>query len=171
MTGSPGTRSEARRRWAARISAAFAVWAAIVTVATLQGNRPDALLLGLTVAAFAATVWLYLDASVLTEAVVWADALEDPVREPGEDGRLAYLTRVVGQHLDAREVGDGLHQRLVELVDHRLMAGHGVSLRADPERAAGLLGPELAALVLQQPPHPRLDVRRIDVLLSRIEAL
>lgn len=171
MTVASGSRSEARRQWAARIGSALALWVVVVAFSAIQGNRPDPLLLALTVAAFAATLWLYLDASLVSEAPRWGDVLEDPVREPGEDGRLALLARVVGQHLDAREAGDGLHHRLVELADQRLMTRHGVGLRADPARAAALLGPELAALVAQPSPHPRLDLHQIDVLLSRIEAL
>ena len=165
------TPREARRRWAARIGTALALWVAVVAFSAIQGNRPDPLLLALTIAAFAATLWLYLDASLVSETPQWGDVLQDPVREPGEDSRLALLTRVIGQHLDAREVDDGLRRRLVEIVDHRLVTVHGVSLRADPARAAELMGPELAALVAEPPPHARLDVHQIDVLLSRIEAL
>ena len=164
------TRSETRRRWTGRIGAAFALWVVVVGVAVWQGNHPDALLLALTVAAFGATLWLYLDAG-LVEAPLWDLADDDPVRPPGEDARLALLTRVVGQHLDAREVGDALPRHLVELADQRLMTRHGVSWRVDPERAAPLLGPELVALARATPPHRRMDLQQIDVLLTRIEAL
>jgi hypothetical protein len=143
----------------------------LVVVAFLQGNRPDGLLLGLTVAAFATTLWLFLDAGLHSEAPRWDLADDDPVRPPGEDPRLALLTRVVAQHLDAREVGDVLHRHLCELADQRLMAAHGVSWRVDPDRAAPLLGPELVALARQRAPHPRMNPQQIDVLLSRIEAL
>jgi hypothetical protein len=157
--------------WTARIATAAALWFVVVGVAAVQGNHPDALLLALTVAAFATTLWLYLDASVRDGGPGWDLVDDDPVRPPGEDSRLALLARVVGQHLDGREVGDALHRHLEEIADQRLMARHGVSWRVDPERAASLLGPELLALAQQQPPYPRLDVRQIDVLLSRIEAL
>ncbi|QWZ08578.1 hypothetical protein KRR39_01510 [Nocardioides panacis] len=170
-TASAPDRSEARARWTARIGLAFALWAVLVVIAFLEGNRPDGLLLGLTVAAFATTLWLFLDAGLHSEAPRWDLADDDPVRPPGEDPRLALLTRVVAQHLDAREVGDVLHRHLCELADQRLMAAHGVSWRVDPDRAAALLGPELVALARQRAPHPRMDPRQIDVLLSRIEAL
>jgi len=163
-------RSDARRQWTGRIATAFGLWAAVVAVAVWKGNHPDALLLGLTVAAFATTLWLYLDAGTV-EAPLWDRADDDPVRAPGEDARLALLTRVVGQHLDARAVSDGLQRHLVELADQRLMSRHGVSWRVDPERAARLLGPELVELARQQPPHRRMNLQQIDVLLTRIEAL
>lgn len=164
-------RSETRRMWAARIGTAVGLWVAVVGIAAVQGNHPDALLIGLAVAAFAATLWLYLDVSARDRAPAWDRYDHDPVRPPGEDSRLAFLTRVVGQHLDAREVGGNLHSHLEELAEQRLMARHGVSWRVDPERAAPLLGPELVGLAQQRPPYPRLDVRQIDVLLRRIEAL
>lgn len=160
-----------RRMWTARIATAAAFWVVVVGLTAVQGNHPDALLIGLTVAAFATTLWLYLDASTHDGGPAWDRVDEDPVRPPGEDGRLAFLSRVVGQHLDGREVGDSLHRHLEELAEQRLMARHGVSWRVDPERAAPLLGHELVTLARQQPPYPRLDVRQIDVLLSRIEAL
>jgi hypothetical protein len=159
------------RGWAARIGSAFALWAALVLVARVFGSDPDPLLLALTIAAGATVVWLFLDTSAETEPPLWNRYDADPVRPPGEDPRLALLTRVVGQHLDAREVGDALQRQLVELADQRLIARHGVSWRVDPERAAPLLGPELTALARQRPPLPRLSVQQIDVLLTRIEAL
>jgi hypothetical protein len=164
-----------RRRWAARICTAFAVWAVLVLVARVLGNHPDGLLLGLTVAAFATTLWLYLDVSTRSEAPLWDREDDERIRPPGEDPRLALLVRVVSRHLDAREADDTLQRHLLELADQRLVARHGVSWRVDPDRAAPLLGPDLVGLARQAgpggPPAPRLSPGRIDVLLSRIEAL
>jgi hypothetical protein len=162
---------ETRRRWTARVATAFALWTVVVGLAVWKGNHPDALLLGLTFAAAAATLWLYLDAGAVAEAATWDRGDADPVRPPGEDPRLALLTRMVGQHLDARQLGDGLQRHLLDLADQRLMASHGVSWRVDPDRAGPLLGPELVALARQRPPYPRMSVQQIDVLLTRIEAL
>jgi hypothetical protein len=164
-------RSARRRMWTARIATAGALWVMVVGIAAVQGNHPDALLIALTLAAFATTLWLYLDASVHGGGPDWDRVDDDPVRPPGEDSRLAFLSRILGQHLDGREVADTLHRQLEDLAEQRLMARHGVSWRVDPEQAAPLLGPELLALARQRPPYPRLDVRQIDVLLSRIEAL
>ncbi len=163
--------SATRRQWTSRVLTAFGLWVAIVVAARIKGNQPDPLLIGLTVAAFATLLWLYLDAGTQSEAPLWEVAEYDPVRAPGEDPRLALLTRVVGQHLDAREVGDTLQRHLVDLADQRLMGRHGVSWRVDPEQAAPLLGPELVALARQHAPYPRMTLQQIDVLLSRIEAL
>ena len=126
----------------------------VVGIAAVQGNHPDALLIGLTVAAFAATLWLYLDASARDGGPAWDRSDDDPVRPPGEDSRLAFLTRVVGQHLDAREVGDeaapaarGAGGAAADGPARRELAG-------GPRAGAPLLGPELVALAEQRRPTP-----------------
>jgi hypothetical protein len=166
-----GATSASRRRWTARVAAAVALWAAVTLTAQVFGNQPRVGLLALTVAALATVVWLYLDTSVQPDVAAWDRAADEPIRPPGEDPRLALLTRVVAQHLDAREPTGLLRQHLLDLADHRLVTRHGISLRADPERAERVLGPDLAALARQHQPYPRMSLDQIDVLLQRIEAL
>ena len=103
--------------------------------------------------------------------MVWDRATDEPIRPPGEDPRLALLGRVVAQHLDARQSSGVLRRHLLDLADHRLMSRYGLSRRADEERAAAVLGPELTALAEQREPFPRMTLDQIDVLLRRIEAL
>ncbi len=160
-----------RRVWTARIVTAFLVWLAGCAVAYWRGNQPRPGLLALLVAAVAATLWLFLDASLTTVPASWSRPDREPGRLPGEDPRLAMLTRLVGAHLDAREVGPGLQQELATLADQRLLAHYGVSLKADPVRASALLGPELAAYVAGDGGHARLTPERIALLLDRVEAL
>jgi hypothetical protein len=160
-----------RRLWASRIGAAFGVWLVICVAANIFGNHPRPGLVGLAVAASAATLWLFLDASAQLESPRWAFQGDDRIRQPGEDPRLGLLSRVVGSHLDGREVTDVLQRRIAELADHRLVAHHGVSVRADPARAATLMGPELAAFLSRNAPYARLTLDQIDVLISRLEAL
>ena len=163
--------SEVRRRWVSRIAITAVLWLVVVTVATYFGNRPQPLLLALGMAAFATVAWLYLDASAEHEVPVWERTADDPVREPGEDPRLALLQRLVAQHLDAREVGGTLREKLMDLADHRLVGHRGVAWRTDPDRAAAYLGPELTALARQREPYPRMSLEQIETLLTRIEEL
>lgn len=165
------TVAESRRRWTSRVLAATGVWAVLTLAARVFGNQPRTALLALTVAAFATVVWLYLDASAETDLPAWERPADDPIRPPGEDARLALLTRIVEQHLDAREPDGNLRRRILDLADHRLVSRYGLSRLADPERAEGVLGPELTALVRQVEPYPRMSADQIDVLLRRIEAL
>jgi hypothetical protein len=160
-----------RRQWTLRALAAFAVWAVLTMAARVLGNQPRAALLALAVAAIATVFWLYLDTSAQADVPVWDRAADEPIRPPGEDARLALLTRVVAQHFDARRPDGTLRRHLLELADHRLVRSRGVSWRADPERAEQVMGPELAALARQTEPYPRMGADQIDVLLGRIEAL
>lgn len=157
--------------WPKRVAAAVVVWFLVCAVALVLGMSPQPVLVAVLVAAGAAVVVLYADASAAAASNRWAVEDVDPTRQPGEDARLAMLTRVVGSHLDSREAGDQLHDQLLQLLDRRLVARHGVSLRADPERALALLGPGLAGFARQRPPYPRLTIEHIDVLVSRIEEL
>lgn len=157
--------------WPRRAAVAAGAWVLVCGVSLLLGLRPHPVLLALVLAAAGATLLLFLDTSGGGEAGRWNMADSDPVRPPGEDPGLAALTRVVGAHLVAHDVGPSLHRHLVRLVDQRLVAHHGISLQADPDRAAALIGPELTAVVAQGPPYPRLSIDQIDVLIDRIEDL
>lgn len=157
--------------WVARLAIAFVVWLSVAVGAWVLGNQPDPLLLALMIGVGAALTWLYLDVSADSEVSTWPGMTEEPVRPPGQDPRLERLHRVLTQHQAAHDVDDSLHRTLTELADQRLVAHHGVSLQADPDRAAEIIGPELAVVVMQRPPYPRLSAERVDVLLTRIEAL
>jgi hypothetical protein len=157
--------------WARRAALAVGVWFAVCAAAFLLGLRPNPVLLALLAAAAGATLLLVLELSGTAGPARWRVGEHDPVRPLGEDPGLARLTRMVNAHLVSHEIGDRMHEHLLHLLDQRLVAHHGISAHADPGRAAGLLGPELAALVAQRPPYPRLTVDQIDVLIDRIEAL
>jgi hypothetical protein len=157
--------------WRNRIAGVFAVWLVIAVITWLTGNHPALGLLALVLTVAAALLWLLLDVSADAESTIWPSPVELPVRPPGEDVRLSRLHHLVEQHQSAHEVSDGLHRELTRLADQRLVGKYGLSLRADPERAAHHLGPELAALVAQRAPYPRLDDKQISTLLDRIEAL
>jgi hypothetical protein len=160
------------RRLLWRAAAAFAVWAFLVGLARTLGSHPDVLLVGLAVAAGTAVLWLCVDAVGETDSPRWELLQDEPIRPPGQDTRLAALTRMITGHLDGRRPDDGLlHRQLVGLVDQRLIERYGVSWRVDPDRARALMEPELVALAEESPPHPRMTRRQIDVLLQRIEAL
>ena len=127
--------------WVGRFAAAFAVWAVVTAVAYSRGNQPrpgsaravrrgrcgHALAVPRRVSPAWPTRWTTRRARALPAA--------------GTGPRLALLTPGRGQHLDAKEVGDGLHRHLRALADQRLVARYGVSAVADPERAAELIGP------------------------------
>lgn len=157
--------------WLRRGAVLFAGWVVVCAGSWVFGLQPHPGLVALAVVAVGAALLLLLDTSGSAASADWRQVDEDPVRPVGEDTRLASLTRVVNGHLVARDVGPGLHRHLMRVADQRLMAHHGVSWVADPERAAALMAPGLAAFAGQTDPFPRLTTGQIDVLIDRIEDL
>jgi hypothetical protein len=158
-------------RWAGRVGFALLVWFLLVYVAHLVGGEPQVGLVGLAVVAGSAVLWLCVDTVGAGDDPGWELLDDEPLRPPGQDARLAALTRLVAAHFEARRPGDGLQRALMALADQRLIARHGVSWRADPERARPHLGPELLALAEQSEPYPRMSRTQVDLLLDRIEEL
>ena len=169
MSGAGDPRPGGPGPWRGRVLVALGVWFLVCAVAAVFGARPSYGLVALVVAAVAGVMLLVLDTSGRSEPAVWTLPGDDPIRLPGEDPRLALLRRVVSGHLDARVVDTQLHDHLMAVADQRLLAHHGVSRVADPDRAAALMGPELAAFA--DAPRLRLNVHQIDVLIDRIEDL
>lgn len=162
--------SNNERRWRFRIGLAVLVWLVACIGGRALGNDPQPGLIALVIAVSAGTAWLFQDASDQAEPTGWRLPDTDPSRVPGQDARLALLQRVISAHLVGRTVTDQLQRHLAAVADQRLMAHHGISRLADPERAGAVMGPELFGFLDVAPP-PRLDLVRINQLLNRIEAL
>ena len=65
-----------------------------------------------------------------------------------------------------------LHRLLVDLIDERLTADHGIDRASEPQRAAVQLGDELAAFVAVPPSARQLrDSAYLSSILTRIESL
>lgn len=164
--------SVSRRHWVIRVALAVSVWLVVLGVATGFGMTFRPTLLALAIAAGAGVVWLFLDASAIAMPSYWEQESLDPVRTPGEDSRLSALSRHIAHNLDAKDFSERLYDDLVAVADERLMARHGLSRIADPERAAAVFGPDLARFVSRPPgSRPRLGLGEVDVVLNRIESL
>lgn len=157
------------RFWARRIALGVAVWFVLCAVALFLDAHPRPALLAIAVAAAGAALLLFLD--VQTPPVSWTLHDDEPIRARGEDAGMMLLSHLLSEQLYARQPGDRLRSHLLELVDSRLLAHHGVSRIADPERAAALMGPELAQFVTAAPPYPRMTLSRIALLTDQIEEL
>ena len=158
------------RSWKPRIGLAVFVWLLVCFGGWVLGNNPHPGLIALIIAVSAGTLWLFQDASAQAEPTRWDLPDTDPSRVPGQDARLAMLQRVISAHLVGRTVTDQLQRHLAAVADQRLMAHHGISRLADPERAGKVMGPELFGFLDADRPT-RIDLARINQLLNRIEAL
>ena len=157
--------------WGRRVAVGVGLWFVVCAVALFFGMKPHPVLVALVVAAVGGAIFLFLDTSAQAPSTAWRLPDRDPARRPGEDPRLALLARVLNTHLVSHEAGDQLHRHLMSLADQRLVAHHGISRRADPDRAAAVMGPDLAAFAAHRVPHPRLTTDQIDLLIDRIEDL
>ena len=161
-----------RSIWAARIGVACAVWLAILLIARFFDMNSSPAALALVVGATGCVVWLLLDASASARSSYWRQDIDAPVRAPGEDPRVEALMRHLDRNLGAKASSELLHADLVAVADVRLMVRHGLSRVADPDRAADVLGRDLADfLALPKDAQRRLSPQEIDHILNRIESL
>lgn len=155
--------------WRKRVALGVAIWFLLCAAGLFLGAHPRPALLALAVATTGAALLLFFD--VQTPPVSWTLQGDEPVRARGEDPGLVLLSHLVSEQLYARQPGARLRRHMVEIVDRRLLAHHGISRIADPERAAVLMGPELAQFVAAAPPYSRMTPSRIALLADRIEEL
>jgi hypothetical protein len=159
------------RRWQARAALVGSIWALVFAVMAWldMGPRP-ALLAGIAVA-LAAGLWLMVDISDRAAPATWAATYDTGGTRRGADSRLRVLHRQI-QHAPTHDEGRVLHRLLVDLIDDRLLAEHGIDRVVEPARAAAELGADLASFVTLVPSARQLsDPSFLSSILTRIEAL
>jgi hypothetical protein len=157
--------------WHRRLLGTVVLWFAAVAALGLAGMQPSVVVLAALAAAGAGALWVALDLADLAESVDWRPSGETASSSMGSDGRARAVRRQLGDQerfgADAR-----LHAHLVDLLDERLTAAHGVSRTTDPARAAALLGPDLVAFVAAAPLDAGLtDPGRLATVITRIESI
>jgi hypothetical protein len=159
------------RVWMTRLGGAFAVWAVVDAVSAAAGTDPQPLLLAALILIVGSIVWLATDLVDHAAPARWATASMSSRGRRAGDVRVGVLQRALADVATRQDV-EQLHPLLVELVDDRLAARHGVDRRLDPTRAAAILGGELSDFVTTPPPPVRLgDARYLSHIVSGIERL
>jgi hypothetical protein len=157
--------------WRLRIAAAVLGWLAVSLIMAAMQMDPSPVLIAGLVAVVVGVLCLLLDVSDIAEPVAWgADRIAEGLRRGG-DVRVRTLQ---GQLQHGRQLDDGraIHGVLVDIVDDRLLAEHGIDRARDPHRAAAVLGPDLTSFVTTPPPAKRLgDHAFLASILDRIETL
>jgi hypothetical protein len=160
-----------RRTWTRRGAALFVAWAVVYAISAAANTDPQPLLLATSLAVLVAVVLLALDLSDRTHVASWDTWSGADRRSRGSDTRVSVLERALVDVATSSDVAR-VHPLLVELVDERLATRHGVDRAAEPDRAAELLGAELASFVAEPPAPIRFgDTVLLDRILTRIEAL
>ena len=155
-----------RRGFWWRLGGAAILTVVLYVVFTLMEFEPHALPLTLLVVVSVLGGGLLVD-GLGVDGQSWTVEVERWATQPGQDRRFAHDLRIIESNLTARTPDPNLRDRLAELATRRLEQRHGV--RRDEPRAAGLLGPDLIA-VLDGPPR-RLSRAEIDRCVRRIEEL
>jgi hypothetical protein len=150
-------------RWLLGTVAVFGLFWVLLTLLDLE-PRPWRLLL---LVGLLMSVLALVSLGVVTEGPDWEVVTVTPVTEPGQDARLAMYTRVIGGHLDSRQVDPGLRDRLATLTDARLRQRLGIGL--DEAVATGRLDRHLVDVVTGPP--RRLTRHEIETCVRRIEEL
>jgi hypothetical protein len=168
-----------RRAWIGRVL--LAVLLAVLTNATLSALavEHDAALVALLAAASVAAVVLTMVVLDTEARTGWTVRRSDALPERGEDTRTAMYRHVIEVHLSSQEADDAIVWQIADLAKLRLRQLHGLRLEASPDRAAEMLGPQLAEWVSHDrrhryvpgERHHRYSVAQLGDVVRRIEEL
>ena len=172
-------RPRSRVIWTGR--AVVAVVAAVLVngALSLLGLTHDAVLVSLLAAATVAASVLAIEAVDATTHTPWTTHRGAARPSSGEDARTAMFRRMVEGHHTSYEQDDTIIWQIGDLARQRLRQVHGLRYADDPERAAALLGPDLAGWVARDRRSPDQQEGRpvryshvmLGEVLTRIEEL
>ncbi len=153
-------------RW--RIIITTVAWLLLWGALQLTDSRPDPLLLAGIVTAIAVILVVLRDMIELVAPVEWVSPYEVGSSLRGRDTRVDTLRRQLdgAPWLSRQSIGDVL----VELIDDRLLAHHGIDRYERPDAAAALLSRRLRRVVAE-PGRSAPILRDIDRIIDDIEAL
>lgn len=156
--------------WRRRLVGGFAAWAVTFALSVVAGTDPQPVLLAALMALVAGIAWLAVDLSEMVSPAEW-DTWASSARRRGSDVRVGVLQRAL-EDIATRQEVERLHPMLVDLVDERLEAHHGVRREQEPVRAAALMGDELTQFVEHPPPPVRFgNLMYLGRIVGRIEEL
>lgn len=160
-------------QWRTRVLVGVCGSALIAAGAAVTGDGLDLVAFVMIAFCAASLVWLGTDLTSVAESRTSGidDAPTAGVRR-GLDLRTTRLSRRLAEIGRAGFDDTRVWSDLVDLADDRLLRHHDIDRQTDPERAASVLGPRLAAFVSACPP-PRQFSRRsyLDAIVTDIEEL
>lgn len=156
MTDSRWSRLRDRVDW--RVRATAVAWFVVGVGMVLSGMEPHLVLLGFVVMIAAAVMWLIIDLAPVSSPLVWVDPASLGRPQDGHDLRVRILRSRMKRSPARRrphrgaakgepEPPDQVIEALLGVVDHHLLAEHGIDRAADPTSAASVLGPDLGRFV------------------------
>ncbi len=156
--------------WRRRLLGVAVAWAVTFALSVVAGTEPQPVLLAALMAVVAGVAWLAVDMSEMVSPAEW-DTWAGSARRRGNDVRVGVLQRAL-EDIATRQEVEHLHPMLVDLLDERLDAHHGIRREDEPGRAAELIGDELAQFVDHPPPPVRFgNMAYLSRIIDQIEAV
>ncbi|MEP7113520.1 MAG: hypothetical protein ABI862_09665 [Ilumatobacteraceae bacterium] len=144
------------------------VWLLLSIALWASRSRPAVVLLAGIVAILAAVIVVTLDLGRAIVPVEWSRRPRWSSSSQGVDPWVISLRNQLdqGRHYGSTE----LRERLVDLIDDRLLVHHHVDRTIEPAAAMGMLSPTLRAFV-EGPAKPVTSLRILRRIVTEIEAL
>lgn len=154
-----------------RAAVAWTVGAVVVagSVLVVTDTGPDLFLVATIIVAGGTTVSVVRGIADRSTRPTLPPAPTEPPPPAPPDLRAGVLRQALGDGGSQAHHAERLRDQLAAIVDDQLMTVHGVDRATEPERAHRLLGAELTEFL--GAPIGRLNPRRLDRLLARVEAL
>jgi hypothetical protein len=159
------------RRWVLRIVGAATAYGVVVVVMVLAGMRPRPAVLAAAATAIAVAYWMAADVGSRVAPARWT-VYHAEERQRGRDTRVDHLRwRLTARADDDMDVST-FAPLLIELLDDRVAAGHGIDRFASRDEFERIVGPELSAFVSAPPTDNRArNPHFLADILTRIESL
>jgi hypothetical protein len=151
-----------------RVGLTVAAWGVLTVSLWASDADPAVVVLGGAVAVVSASMFAGLDLARSAVGVKWPERDVGAGSVKDRDRRVSSFMSIAST--TARLDSTHLHDTLVELIDDRLQAHHGIDRARAPEDANAVLTPTLQQLVAR--PRRRVAMpRELRQVLSDIEAL
>jgi hypothetical protein len=159
--------------WTRAVATIAVVTALAIVAMVLTGMGPRLVTVAALGALTGVSVWLvWTLANGADPAAPWGTADQPRTADRDARPRSWSLRHQVPNGPQDLRTAERLWQRLVELIDDRLLAEHGIDRGRDPAGAQAILGDDLARFATD--PHAArtlTDLATVDRVVSRIEAL
>lgn len=133
------------RTWLIRLGLALAIAALVNAFLSLILEADhDVVLIALLAVSVTAVGAVTFDALETSTHVTWSTPQTTAPLHAGEDARTTMHRQLIEAHLTSRHADNDVLWAIAGLANQRLRQVHGFAYQDDPERAAALLGSQLA---------------------------
>jgi hypothetical protein len=167
--------SERRGDRRQRLHTYLFIWVAVVLIPLVGGRLVHLALAALAAAVFTIVWWWLGEVGALTEPADWNTESRASSRGRGADPRASRLHRYLRDVMEGNTRAGSdvvVAETLVQIIDDRVLAHHGIDRATDPERYAAVVGADVDAFVVAVAAgRTTVRARQLPGLISRNERL